>query len=337
MPSNPPFSNPETASALSRPDGIRILRAGVQSLLLDQGRPGHRHIGIGPGGVMDPFACRMANRLLGNPPDAPVLESPFPAPEIEFLCERRACIAGGDLDARLNGESLPPWQPFRAAAGDVLSFRSLRAGFRVSLAVAGGFEAEEWLGSRSTHLALGKGGHQGRALQRGDTVRFAEMQPLAEPFTLEEATVRQVYDPHAPVLCLPGPEWALLEAGSARQLLEGTFRVEAGSNRMACLLRGAEPLRLRERREMLSSAVLQGTVQLLPDGSLALLMADHQTTGGFPRVLQVLESRFPRLAQTAPGRELRFALVDPRAARADYLAHLNRMAHGDPGPYRPQL
>jgi antagonist of KipI len=311
----------------------------VLSLLVDQGRHGHRHIGIGPGGAMDPFASRIANRLLSNDPNAPVLEFSFPAPEIEFLSERRFCLTGGDLDARLNGAPLPLWQVVQAEKGDILSFRALRQGFRSCLAVAGGFEAETWLGSRSTHLALGKGGHQGRALRKEDVVGFAEEQAggHGEEFHLPDSTIRAVYDTRSPIPCLPGPEWDRLDEANRQALLSQPFRVHPSSNRMACLLSGPAPIRVRNRREMLSSAVLHGTVQLLPDGRLAVLMADHQTTGGFPRVLQVAESRFPRLAQAAPGTELRFTLLDPVAARADYLAYLNLTAHGHQGQHGPQL
>lgn len=279
---------------------------------------------------MDMFAYNLSNKILHNPDHTPVIEFHFPAPEIEFIDNCTFCLTGGNFDAHLNENPIRIREIITAIKGDILSFKKIISGFRGYLSVKGGLEAEEWLGSCSTNLVLGKGGFRGRILQRNDILcstgnNHSTNEP---PFEISENRIKSLYDTNEPVLCTKGPEWDLLEAESQLNISKGFFNIRTESNRMAYLLSLVSPLRIEERKEMLSSAVMQGTVQLLPDGRLALLMADHQTTGGFPRILQVLESQFPRLAQAAPGREISFKLTDHLSAREDYLSYMKLLRHG---------
>jgi len=312
-------------------DHISIIQPGVFSTLQDGGRKGYASIGVGPGGVMDPYAYHAANRLLGNPADSCVIEMHFPAPVIECNADITCSLTGADFNARLNDIDLAPWQTFQANKGDILQFKKKSNGFRCYLSMKGGFVANHWLNSYSTNTILKMGGFKGRRLQKGDLI------PLNEAESVDRYQKKQmispeeyatIYDSTTDVVCLPGPEWNQLNLASQQTLLKDGFTLSVNSNRMACLLENKNLKIEFPKSEMLSSAVIMGTVQLLPNGSLAILMADHQTTGGFPRILQVLQSQLPRLAQMSPGSILRFRLTDQSEAEADFLSFMKKCSHG---------
>lgn len=312
-------------------DHIKIIKPGVLSTLQDAGRSGYRAIGVGPGGVMDLYAFHVANRLLGNDLKAPVIEMHFPASVIEFNTSATCCLSGADFNAKLNDIYVESWKKFSVKAGDILQFEKIQKGFRCYLAIEGGFIGEEWLGSQSTNLTLKSGGYKGRPLQKADRISIGNLinrntADLNDIHASEE--YEKIYDELNIIKCLPGPEWNLLNSDSQQKLLTEDLILSVNSNRMACLLHN-ENLKMNfPAGEMLSSAVLMGTVQLLPNGSLAALMADHQTTGGFPRILQVLQSQLPKLAQIQPGSRIHFRMTDTISAEADYLFFINKCLHG---------
>lgn len=308
-------------------DHIKIIKPGVLSTLQDGGRSGFRSIGIGPGGVMDQYAFHVANRLLGNDPATTVIEMHFPAPVIEFNTSASCCLSGADFQAKLNDELLKTWSTFIVKPGDILQFEKIQKGFRCYLAIQGGFTGEEWLGSRSTNLNLRMGGYKGRALQKGDCILIGNFN-FEKAISLKNvnmpAELEKIYDEANVINCLPGPEWNLLNTEAQQRLLSSNFSITVNSNRMACLLEGENFKITFPQVELLSSAVLAGTVQFLPNGSLAVLMTDHQTTGGFPRILQVLQSQLPKLAQTRPGSDIQFRMTDIITAEADFQSFMKK-------------
>jgi antagonist of KipI len=317
---------------LSKPEYIRIIKPGILSSIQDAGRSGFRSVGIGQGGVMDSYAFNVANYLLGNEENSPVIEMHFPAPVVEFQADCFACLTGGNFSAKLNEKVIDPWKPFPVNNGDILSFEKIKGGFRSYLAVSGGFEGDEWLGSYSTHLILKMGGVKGRALQRDDLIKIRTFDRGIENGKLkiiEKSEISSIYDFTEPILSIRGPEFDILDEQSKNALFTADFRISEKSNRMACLLHSSIPLKTLPGKEMLSSAVLMGTVQLLPSGSLAILMADHQTTGGFPRILQILKSQLPTLAQHQPGERIGFRLTDQKSAEENYLLFMKKHRHGE--------
>src|SRR5690606_7173348 len=147
-----------------------IERAGMLTTVQDLGRTGRRSLGVNPGGAMDRAAVRILNRILGNEEGEAVLEIHFPAPVAMVEAPALCAVGGGDLEPMLNGEQLPMWTTVHAAPGDRVSFREPRRGARAYLAVAGGFQADEWLGSKSTNLLAALGGFEGRSLNEGDRI-----------------------------------------------------------------------------------------------------------------------------------------------------------------------
>ncbi|MEQ1924019.1 MAG: biotin-dependent carboxyltransferase family protein, partial [Pyrinomonadaceae bacterium] len=259
---------------------ILINKSGILTTIQDLGRVGYRQLGINPGGAMDRTAARLINILLGNDENDAVVEMHFPAAEIVF--ERNAIFANGGADflAELDGEPIANWQPYFAQKGSTLRFTKKVSGNRAYLAVSGGFKIKEWLGSSSTNLAAKIGGIDGRPLVTGDQIPFRtqiKTRPHIRRCHISSSLI-PFYRPFPTVRVIVGAEFLLLSEPSRGLFFVHDFVVSPNSNRMGFRLKG-EPVELTEPFELLSSAASFGTIQLLPDGQLIVLMADHQTSG----------------------------------------------------------
>jgi antagonist of KipI len=277
----------------------------------DLGRTGGRSFGINPSGVMDRVAARIVNALLENAESDPVIETHFPAVEIEFDRPTAFAIAGADLDAELDGKSIANWSASVAAEGSVLKFRDRSSGARAYIGVYSGFAVDEWLGSCSTNLTAGIGGFAGRPLKPGDVI---ECKPSTDffPRTAGRSLIPR-YSRFPTLRVTPGPEFELLRAPAEQEFRRQGFTLSNACDRMGYRLQG-RPLHLLDRREMVSAGVNFGTIQLLPDGQLIVLMADHQTSGGYPRIANVISSDLPLLAQCGPSDGVSFEIITPREA-----------------------
>ena len=291
---------------------LLIRKPGILSTIQDLGRFGGRSFGINPSGVMDRGATRVLNTILGNDERAPVLEMHFPAPEIEFVDDTSFAIGGADFGAEINGVPCRNFSVASASRGSLLTFRRRRAGQRAYLAVAGGFKADFWLGSASTNLTAEIGGHRGKRLQAGDRLECPRSGELS---TLTSGSLGATRGDSPLIRIIAGPEFPLLTALSKRTFLRETFELTTSCDRMGFRLAG-KALGLLDEFEMVSAAVTFGTIQLLPDGQLIILMADHQTTGGYPRIGNVVNVDLPQLAQRGPGDRIRFEMISIEQAEA---------------------
>jgi antagonist of KipI len=289
---------------------ILIRKEGMLSTIQDRGRLGYRRFGINPNGAMDSEALRLINTLLDNDVDAPVIEMHFPAGVVEFEQDCIFALGGADFTPELNGQAISVWRKYSATLGDVLSFRKKLSGNRTYLSVKGGFSADNWLGSSSTNLRASIGGFHGRRLKTGDRIEFiyengggTNLSDSAIGQSLVRSSSR-----HSIVRVTAGPEFEALTALSQESLFDDKFRIQPNSDRMGFRLLGKALFRLSEE-ELLSSGVTFGTVQLLPAGQLIVLMADHQTTGGYPRILNVSAADLSILGQLAAGDEISFKLI----------------------------
>jgi antagonist of KipI len=299
---------------------MKILKPGILSTIQDAGRYGYRAFGIGPGGVMDVFAFTMLNRLLENHTDEAVIEMHFPAAELLFEEDTVFAVTGGDFDARLNDESIQSWKTYRAGQGDILRFHSLRKGYRVYFSVKGGFHTDSWLDSCSTHLKIQKGGYHGRALKKEDVLilKNKEANILFRIAEVPSQLIDVAYNTTV-IHCMEGPEFEKLTDESKNLLFSEVFTIDLHANRMGYRLEQKKLVLSETPVEMLSSAVCMGTIQLAPDGGLIILMADHQTTGGYPRVLTVISAELPKLAQHKPGDQIKFKLITVKEAEEKYV------------------
>lgn len=302
---------------------LRILRPGLLTTVQDRGRHGLRHIGVVACGAMDPVALELANGLVGNGPDEAVLEITVLGPEIAFESDALVALCGAAMDARLDDAPLPANRPVLVGRGAVLNARRTTLGARAYLAVAGGIAVGPVLGSRSTCLPAKFGGFQGRPLRAGDIVPLAEnvsrlsrdrYQRLEN--RKEQSGLRTVgwsvppltLPARAPILvhAMEGRHHALFDAAARHAFFEATWKVMPDSNRMGFRLAGPALARA-EAGEILSEPTCLGTVQVPASGMPIALMADHQTTGGYPKIAEIAAADVPRLAQLAPGGEVQFA------------------------------
>jgi antagonist of KipI len=303
---------------------LRILRPGLLTTVQDRGRHGLQHIGVVPCGAMDPVALELANGLVGNGPAEAVLEITVLGPEIEFEGDALIALCGAEMDARLGAAQLPANRPVFVEKGAVLNARRTTLGTRAYLAVAGGIALDPVLGSRSTCLPAKFGGFEGRALRAGDVLSLSERCPALSLKRYEALNGRKTTPDgvrtvgwSAPALTLParepilihameGRHHALFDAAARRAFFDATWKVTPDSNRMGFRLAGP-PLARAEAGEILSEPTCLGTVQVPASGMPIALMADHQTTGGYPKIAEIAAADVPRLAQLAPGGQVHFA------------------------------
>jgi antagonist of KipI len=278
--------------------------------LQDLGRENFRRFGINPNGAMDKTAARLINILLGNDEGEAVLEMHFPAPVLQFEENAVIALGGADFSPTLNDQPIENCRPIPVQKGGILKFGHRNFGSRCYLGIAGSFVVEKWLDSASTNLRAKTGGFQGRAFQKNDRLFSKQrttnneqrtnikLSPSLFPFYSRFPTVRVI----------AGAEWENLTEESRREFLSRSFTIRSESDRMGFRLK-SEPLEIPEKTELVSSAVNFGTIQLLPDGQLIILMADHQTTGGYPRVANAASIDLPLLAQLNPNDTVNFHLI----------------------------
>ncbi|MGQ0541915.1 MAG: biotin-dependent carboxyltransferase family protein [Blastocatellia bacterium] len=296
---------------------ILLKKAGIFTTIQDLGRTGHRRLGINPNGVMDRTAARLANIILGNNETEAVIEMHFPAPEIFFERPAYFAIGGAEFEAILDNKSIENWRTHHANADSILKFKSPIKGSRAYLAIKDGFEVHEWLGSRSTNITAQIGGFNGRKLQDNDRINVNVAEDKGGQQTLQKVSrsLIPIYSRFPAVRMIAGAEFELLTATSEAYILRESYSISKDSNRMGFRLNG-KPLHLLHQKEMVSTAVGFGTIQLLPDGQLIVLMADHQTSGGYPRIGHIIEHDLPLIAQLGANDTVGFHLVSVEEAEA---------------------
>lgn len=297
---------------------LRVKEPGLFTTVQDLGRPHAIAAGVPPGGAMDRFAHRAANLLVGNPEADATLECTISGPHLMAEHSCLVAITGADFDARVNGQPAPTWTGIFLGRGDRLTFGARRSGGRAYVAVAGGLEADRWLGSASTNLMAARGGMHGRILKAGDEIRVARdaAKPAVSGLHLPER-LRPDYADHT-LHAIPGPHVRRLDADGRSLLFGGVFKVSREADRMGYRLDG--PKLATTGDELLSFGLAAGAVQVPHGGQPILLMADHQTAGGYPVVAGVVSASMPVAAQLVPGDELRFAEVTIERARKMRLA-----------------
>lgn len=297
-------------------DVLRVVEPGLFTTIQDLGRPQAVASGVPPGGAMDRFAHTAANLIIGNDRSAPTLECTLLGPRLVAEVACLIAIAGGDLDPQVNGEAAPMWTGIALQAGDVLSVGRRRVGARAYVAVEGGVVGDRWLGSMSTNVMTGRGGMQGRPLASGDVIAAGESWHAGGAGRALAEELRPDYRDHA-LRAIAGPHVQRLRGESREALFASTFTLGHDSNRMGYRLDGARLQAPGE--ELLSFGLVAGVVQLPSGGQPILLMADHQTAGGYPVVAVVASASMPVAAQLAPGDELLFvetAIEDALRMRA---------------------
>jgi antagonist of KipI len=283
-------------------------KSGILTTIQDLGRKKFKRFGINPNGVMDKIAVRLINILLVNDENEAVLEIHFPAPVLEFKENAIIAIGGADFGATIDKKPIENWRPIFVKKGQILSFPKKIFGNRAYLAVKGGFEIKKWLGSSSTNLQAKIGGFDGRSLANGDKIGFREKSENKNFDYFVSNNLIPNYKDSPTIKIIVGAEFEYLTGLSEEIFLKEEFTISKDSNRMGFRLSG-KPLYLLDKIELISSAVDFGTIQLLPDGQMIILMADHQTTGGYPRIAHIISTDLPILAQLGANDKIKFELI----------------------------
>lgn len=277
---------------------LRFKKSGFYTSIQDRGRFGYRHFGVPVSGAMDQYAAKIANDLLGNERDAAVLEFTMTGPELEFGANTYIALSGAHLEASRGEEPLRMNTVHKVQKGDVIKFGRMAHGFRTYMAVKGGFRTEEVLGSRSFYKGITPN-HYLQDLQEIPYEACDEYDPLIPDLSPERKAS------HGKLIVSKGPEYGMLENPQLEKIFSQPFTVAMENNRMAYQLDEHIP---GHGYSMITSVTLPGTVQFTPAGKLIILMRDGQTTGGYPRILQLNDHSINTLAQKKYGDTVQFRL-----------------------------
>jgi antagonist of KipI len=298
---------------------LKIVKAGMLDSIQDAGRLGYQQFGINPGGAMDKYAAAIANILVGNSKDEVVIELHFPAPTIFFDEPAMIALSGADFSANINGTPIPLNHAVIINKNTTLQFLTPKNKSRCYLAVKGGVKISKWLNSYSTNLIAEAGGFSGRKLLKDDIL---ELNSSTNTYKLQDNDLKILpwstnenlgIQDKEEFLVMQGSEWDWLDKASQEKFLKNPFFISPNSDRMGYRL-ASEPLHSATKTELVSSAVNFGTIQLLPDGQLIILMADHQTTGGYPRLGNIISAQLSTLAQMKAGDKIQFKFTDHQVA-----------------------
>jgi biotin-dependent carboxylase-like uncharacterized protein len=303
--------------------GIEIIDPGLATTVQDLGRPGYYHLGIPLSGGMDRLALQAANLLAGNDPGAAVLEAVFMGPQIAFSADRMVAVTGAELPPKVDGEPRETWTSFRVKAGQTLSFDFLKKGARAYIAIGGGIDVPEVLGSRSTYTLGALGGHEGRKLEAGDRLKLGTPVPVKEGRVVA-ADLRRAPGASVELRVLPGLYWHRVAEQSGRDFFADTWKVAPEADRIAYRFRGGHPLQFVPRTppfgagsdpsNIVDACYPYGSIQVPGGTEPIVLHRDAVSGGGYFMLGTVISADMDLIGQLQPHTPVRFAPVDMTAA-----------------------
>ena len=283
---------------------IQIIKKGIADTIQDIGRYGYQHLGIQANGFLDYQSARLANYIVGNPVNAPIFEIHFPASSFCFTRNYTICISGANFVPVLNEKSIAINTPIEVKQNDILQFLKPLEGRVAYIAIQGKIKEEAWLNSHS---------YFANSIQKDAQFEWEVSTEISNQFlknsnTLTSEKINEMHSPifsTGPIQFIPGPAWNDLTEASQKAFLSTEYHIGMQANRMGYPLKGAL-LQLNKPNQYLSAAVTRGTLQLLPNGELMVLMADHQTIGGYANLGQIILVDLPRLAQASNQTSIHF-------------------------------
>jgi allophanate hydrolase len=293
---------------------LLIRQAGPMLTVQDLGRVGMLHLGVSGSGPMDAASMRIANRLVGNDEGRAVLEFAHVGGHFEVFEPVRFAVTGGAVEITVDGERRDGWESFPLLPGQLLKIGALRDAVWGYLAFSGGLDTPPVLGARSTHLRTGIGGFEGRRIAAGDRLPLGtgEAAPLM-------ALTRPFRRPIGPVRVVKGPQGDHFDAAAWGDFLGTGFTISASRDRMAQMLEGPAICAVGGH-DIVSDGTVGGSIQVPSSGRPIVLMAERQTTGGYPKIATVASVDLPRLAQAMTGSSLRFKLISQDEAEELFIA-----------------
>ncbi|MFP3721489.1 biotin-dependent carboxyltransferase family protein [Niallia circulans] len=298
---------------------IKCLKPGLLTTIQDLGRPSYQSFGVSVSGAMDPLSLKLANIIVGNPPDYAALEITLLGPEILFKGEGIIAVTGADLSPALNGKAIPMWRAIHIEDGAILKFGKGKNGCRSYLAILGGIDVPEVMGSKATFIRGRYGGIEGRALQSNDYIPIGPFHPK----WMNEVKNRRIPGCYIPnfsnevVRFVWGPHDREFEEESKEIFVTGFYQVTNQSDRMGYRLNG-DPLVHKKSADILSEFAAPGTIQVPANGKPIILMADCQMSGGYTKIGMVIGTDIPLVAQKKPGDAIKFQPISILQAQQEW-------------------
>ncbi len=294
---------------------LEIISPGIMTTVQDTGRYGYGRFGVAPSGALDCFAMRVANLLVGNREDQACLETMLLGPGIRFLTEAVVAVTGGDLQPKRNKQPIEMWRSHAFKKDDVLSFGSAVSGFRAYIAIAGGIGVPRVMGSRSTNLPSGFGGHEGRILKKEDILKCDERRgPRIEPGPPFNPEWIPQYSDKWKLRVILGPQDDHFPDDSRDNFSGNTYTMSQDSDRTGIRLEGPE-IRCKPDIEasIVSEGVIAGSIQIPGDGKPIIILGET-VTGGYRKIATVISADLPLLGQIKPGDGIQFEVVSLKQA-----------------------
>ena len=296
---------------------IQIIKQGIMDTLQDKGRYGFQHIGIPPCGYLDYLSAQLANIIVGNPIDAPIFELHFPASSFIFNEDQTICISGANFVPVVNDKSVAMNTAMHVCKNDTLHFMQPLLGKTCYLAIKGNIDSSSWLNSKSDFISQIKTNDQFNIIPwDADNKKNSNLSYEKIESSLINNIQKHIFNSNE-IRFIPGPQWNDLNTESISNILKQPFYTSLNSNRMGYKLKGPS-LQLNEEKTYLSSAVTSGTMQLLPNGEVIVLMANHQTIGGYANIGQIILVDLPKLVQHKSDTLFHLNLTNVATAHSEY-------------------
>ena len=297
---------------------LKIVQPGMLSTVQDRGRYGYQRYGMPTAGAMDTFALRAANALVGNDDNAACIEATVLGPRIEILSDTTIAITGANVSPRLDSEPIPMWQSVAAGRGSRLEFRGPTDGMRGYLAIAGGIDVPQVMGSRATYMKAAIGGVEGRPLRAGDILN-THGHAAEAPTTVRSLPTDAIphYGSAHELRVVLGPQQAAFTQAGIDTFLSEDYTVSIHSDRMGYRLEG-EPVEHADGPDVISDGTPLGTIQVPGDGQPIILLSDRGTTGGYTKIATVISTDLSKVAQAMPGHTIKFNAVSVEEAQEAY-------------------
>lgn len=317
---------------------IEILKPGLASTIQDEGRQGYYHLGIPPSGAMDQYSYYAANLLVGNPKNAAVIECTFLAPEIKFNVDAIIAVTGGNCVPKINGVDQKANERLEIKAGDILSFSFMIAGARAYIAVAGGIDVPEILGSRSTYLLGAVGGHEGRKLIEGDVLAIGDLDYIMPNKTALPEDYQQKLPKTAEIRVTPGLYDHLLTEEGQSDFYDMTWKVSSESDRIGYRCKGEKLLQFIDRKppfgaganpsNIVDAPYPVGSIQIPGGKEPIILHRDSVSGGGYAMIATVISADMDLIGQLQPNNTMKFKAVtidEALVARKEYQAKVKAL------------
>ena len=304
-------------------DAFAVLTPGGYTTIQDKGRYGYQQMGIPVSGVLDAFAFQAANLLVGNLKNAAAMEITVMGPRLEIAVEADIAVTGAEIGMTVNAQAVEGWKSFRVQPGDILDIQQVKSGCRAYLAISGGIDVPEVMGSRATYVGGKIGGYRGRILKAGDVIKCGHAR---HPVRVREAPADMIprYPSDIVIRAIPGPQNDFFREGMDI-IFQSDFMVSTKADRMGYRLQGPKvELKKGMPKSIISEPTMPGGVQIPADEQPIILMVE-QTVGGYTKIVTVISVDLPKVAQATPGDTIRFEEVSLETAHLLYQEQLKKM------------